>query len=460
MYIQQIYTGCLAQAAYYIESDGEAAIIDPLRDIDVYIDIATARKAKIKYIFETHFHADFISGHIDLVKKTGAKVVYGPESKAGYDIITATDGQVFTLGKSKLELIHTPGHTIESSCFLVKDENNKPTALFSGDTLFVGEVGRVDLAAKHYLSKEELAGMLYDSIEKLKKLPDDVTVYPGHGAGSACGKNIGKESTTTIGEQRKNNYALQPMKRDAFVKLMSDGLEAPPQYFFMDAVINRSGYENNMETLLNKNVHAIDVTEFKKAVDGNNVVLDTRSAEDFAAEHIPGSINVGLGGQFAIWVGSLFEDVTFLLVCDEGKENESVMRLARVGYDKVSGYLKGGVKAWKDADNKTQSIESVTATDFVKHIGDGSKLIDVRNEGEVTNGTIKDAINIPLATLPKRLGELDKNADYYVYCQGGYRSMIANSILQKNGFTNITNVIGGMGAIAKTGIKLEVTVEV
>jgi len=460
MYIQQLYTGCLAQAAYYIESDGEAAIIDPLRDTQVYLDIANARKATIKYVFETHFHADFVSGHIDLVKKTGAKVVYGPKAQAGYDIISADDGTIFKLGKCSVELIHTPGHTLESCCFLVKDENNKPTSVFTGDTLFVGDIGRVDLAVKQTLSKEDLAGMMYESIEKLKRLPDDLIVYPGHGNGSACGKNIGKESTTTMGAQKKGNYAMQPMTKDAFVKMAVNGLETPPQYFFVDAVINRNGYADNMESLLQKNVRAIDVEDFKKASDVNHVILDTRSAEDFAACHIPGAINIGLGGQFAIWVGSLFGDVPFLLICDEGKENESVMRLARVGYDKVDGYLKGGVNAWKAAGNPTQTIESVSADEFVKHIGKGSKLIDVRNEGEVSNGTIKEAINIPLATLPKKLAELDKNTHYYVYCQGGYRSMIANSILQKNGFNNITNVIGGMGAISKTGIELEVSVEV
>ncbi|HXP50725.1 MAG TPA: rhodanese-like domain-containing protein, partial [Bacteroidia bacterium] len=266
--------------------------------------------------------------------------------------------------------------------------------------------------------------------------------------------------TTTIGAQRKNNYALQPMAKDVFIKMMGEGLETPPQYFFIDAAINRKGYENNMETLLTKNVHTIDISDFKKAIEAGTVVLDTRTADEFAKEHIPGAINIGLGGQFAIWVGSIFSDVPFLLICDEGKESETVMRLARVGYDKVLGYLKGGVKTWKDAGNKTQSIESISATDFVKHIGDGSTLIDVRNEGEVAHGTIKDALNIPLAALPKRLNELDKNTHYYVYCQGGYRSMIANSILQKNGFTKITNVLGGMGAIAKTGIKLEVHAEV
>ncbi|MGP8214823.1 MAG: MBL fold metallo-hydrolase [Bacteroidia bacterium] len=460
MFIQQIYTGCLAQAAYYIESEGEAAIVDPLRDIQVYLDIATARKAQIKFIFETHFHADFVSGHIDLVRKTGAKVVYGPKAKAGYDIISAPDGEVFRLGKINIELIHTPGHTIESACFLIRDENNKSASLFSGDTLFVGDVGRVDLAARQDLPKEELASMLYDSIEKLKQLPDEVIVYPGHGAGSACGKNIGTQSTTTIGEQRRNNYALQPMKRDVFVKMMTEGLETPPQYFFIDAAINRNGYENNMETLMGKNLHPLNVEEFKKTIKADTAILDTRSADDFAKEHIPGAINVGLGGQFAIWVGSLFKNIPFLLVCDEGKENETVMRLARVGYDNVLGYLKGGLKAWKDAGNKTQGIESISAADFVKHVGDSSKLIDVRRETECANGAIKDSINVPLISLPERMAELNKKEHYYIYCQGGYRSMIACSLLQKNGFTHITNVLGGMGAIAKTGIKLEVIAEV
>lgn len=459
MYIQQLYTGCLAQAAYYIESEGEAAIIDPLRDIQVYIDIANARKAKIKYVFETHFHADFVSGHIDLVKKTGAKIIYGPKAQAGYDIVSANDGQVFKLGKCEVILMHTPGHTVESSCFLVKDEHGKTTSVFTGDTLFVGDVGRVDLAVKHDLPKEALAAMLFDSLEKLKKLPDDVVVYPGHGAGSACGKNIGKESTTTIGEQKKNNYALQPMSKEAFVTMAVNGLETPPQYFFIDAAINRKGYEDNIETLLKKNAHSIDVAEFKKLMP-DHVILDTRTAEEFAKEHVPGSVNVGLGGQFAIWVGSLFGNESFLLICDEGKEDESVMRLARVGYDKVAGYLEGGVKAWKDAGNSVDSIESISAEEFAKRMNDGSKLIDVRNEGEVANGMLKDSINIPLTELPKKIAGLDKNAHYYVYCAGGYRSMIANSVLQKNGFSKITNVIGGMGAISKTGVKLEIPMEI
>jgi len=458
MYVQQIYTGCLAQAAYYVESDGEAAIIDPLRDTQVYLDIANARKAKIKYIFETHFHADFVSGHIDLIKKTGAKVVYGPQSQAGYEIIVGADGQEFQLGKCKIQLIHTPGHTIESSCFLLKDESGKATSLFSGDTLFVGEVGRVDLAAKHYLTKEELASMLFDSLEKLKKLSDEVVVYPGHGAGSACGKNIGKESTSTIGKERKGNYALQPMSREEFVKIMVTGLETPPQYFFTDAVINRKGYEGDLESLMGRNVHPLDVNAFKKELAAGTVILDTRTADDFSKEHIPGTINIGLGGQFAIWTGTLYGKVPFVLVCDEGKENEAVMRLARVGYDDVRGFLKGGIKAWKDAGNTVQSVENISAEEFIKHIGK-DKVIDVRNDGEMANGMVRDALAMPLATLSKRLNELDKKEHYYVHCAGGYRSMIALSILQKEGFTNLTNVIGGSAAMVKAGIKLEVPEE-
>lgn len=460
MYIQQLYTGCLAQAAYYIESEGEAAIIDPLRDIQTYIDLAIARNAQLKYILETHFHADFVSGHISLQKKTGASIIYGPDAKAGYNIISAEDGQEFNLGKCSIKVIHTPGHTLESSCFLVKDETGKPVSVFTGDTLFVNEVGRVDLAANSHLSKEELASMLYDSLEKLKRLPDEIIVYPGHGAGSACGKNIGKESTTTIGLQKENNYALQPMSRKKFVELITCGMDTPPQYFFMDAVINRNGYENDMEALTGSSIMCLDAMQFKKHDEEGMVVLDTRNADDFAKEHIPGSVNIGLGGQFAIWAGTIFKNETFILVCAEGKEKEAVMRLARVGYDKVAGYLKGGMQAWKNAGNKVQSIESITAADFVKNMNDGSKLIDVRNESELEKGRLKDSMNIPLIALPQKLSLLEKNTHYYIYCQGGYRSMLAASILQKNGFTNITNVIGGMGDIAKTGIKLEVATEV
>ncbi len=456
MYIQQLYTGCLAQAAYYIESEGEAAIIDPLRDIQAYLDIAVARNAKIKYIFETHFHADFVSGHIDIAKKTGAKIVYGPTAKASYDIIVGSDGHEFPLGNETLELMYTPGHTKESSCFLAKDATGKPYALFSGDTLFVGDVGRVDLAANEILTKEELAYMMYDSVQKLLKLSDDIIVYPGHGAGSACGKNIGKETTTTIGEQKKNNYALQPMDRETFVNTMVTGLATPPKYFFMDAKINRSGYEVDMDSLLGNNVKALSVDNFSKEKESGTLILDTRMPTEYAKEHIAGSLNIGLNGDFAVWVGTIIDNVPLILICEPGKEKESVMRLARVGYDKVKGFLDGGIPAWKNAGQKVNAIHSVSAEEFAKNIEKEGQPLDVRNEGEVMQGTVRDAVTIPLGQLESQLGILDKNAHYYIYCQGGYRSMIGTSILEKNGFTNLTNVEGGMNAIKKTSASIEV----
>ena len=456
MYIQQIYTGCLAQAAYYIESEGEAAIIDPLRDIQAYLDIAKSRNAKIKYIFETHFHADFVSGHIDIAKKTGAKIVYGPTAKASYDIIVATDEQEFPLGNEKLQLLYTPGHTKESSCFLAKDATGKPYALFSGDTLFVDDVGRVDLAANEILTKEELASMMYDSVAKLKKLADDIIVYPGHGAGSACGKNIGKETTTTIGEQRKNNYALQPMDREAFINTMVTGLATPPKYFFIDAKINRNGYEEDMDSLLGNNLRALVVNDFIKEKEAGAIILDTRMAAEYAKEHVPGSLNIGLNGDFAVWVGTIIDNVPIVLVADEGKEKESVMRLARVGYDKVAGFLKGGVSAWKEARQKVKSIHSVSADEFAKDIKKSGHPLDVRNEGEVMQGAVKDAVTIPLGKLQEGLNSLDKDAHYYIYCAGGYRSMIGTSILERSGFLNLTNVEGGINAIKKTQVEIEV----
>jgi glyoxylase-like metal-dependent hydrolase (beta-lactamase superfamily II)/rhodanese-related sulfurtransferase len=454
MYIQQLYTGCLAQAAYYIESEGEAAIVDPLRDIGVYLEMATARNAKIKYIFETHFHADFVSGHIDIAKHTGATIVYGPTAAAGYNIKVADDNEEFKLGNISIKVIHTPGHTLESSCFLVLDENKKPHALFSGDTLFVGDVGRVDLAASHYLSKEELASMLFDSVEKLKKLPDDVIVYPGHGAGSACGKNIGKETTTTIGEQKKHNYALQEMNKETFVNIMLNGLEAPPRYFFMDAVINRKGYQDSVDSIVAYS-RFLTPLEFKIAKDEGTIVLDTRKADDYAVKHIPGSINIGLNGQYAIWAGTIFDNVAFLLVCEEGKEKESVLRLARVGYDKIAGVLNGGMAAWEKEGLPVQSLNTINAAAFETLPNENKIIIDVRNESEHHNGIVEGALTIPLANLERELIKLNKKEHYYVYCAGGYRSMIASSILQHNGF-DVTNINGGMGAISKTSVKIEV----
>jgi len=454
MYIEQIYTGCLSQASYYIESDGEAAIVDPIRDIECYLELAKERKTRIKYIFETHFHADFVSGHVELKKKTGAEIIYGPKATASYEIVNAKDGQEFPIGKAAIKTIHTPGHTIESSCYLAIDENDKPVGVFSGDTLFVGEVGRVDLAAKSELSDRTMAGMLYNSLEKIKQLPDDVVVYPGHGAGSACGKNISSETTSTIGEQKMNNYALQAMTREAFIDVVVTGIAPPPRYFYTDVLLNHTGYDD--EASLAKNLRPVELNEFKKEIQAGALVIDSRKPEDFAKEHMPGAINIGLDGQYAIWAGNLFDNVPFLIVCDEGKEKESIIRLARVGYDKAKGFLKGGLQTWKKEGNKTQSLESIKATDFSGRLGKDTTVLDVRNEGEWASGVVKNAITIPLAKLEESLSSLNKNAHYYIYCRSGYRSMIGASILQKHGFNKITNVMGGMNAISQTKIELAV----
>jgi hydroxyacylglutathione hydrolase len=456
MYIQQIYTGCLAQAAYYVESEGEAAIIDPLRDIQAYLDMAKARNAKIKYIFETHFHADFVSGHIDMAKKTGAEIIFGPTATTAYKVLVAKDSQEFSLGKGKIKVMHTPGHTMESSCYIAIDANEKPAAIFTGDTLFVGDVGRIDLAADEKITREDMASLMFDSVEKLKKLPDAVIVYPGHGAGSACGKNIGTETFSTIGEQKKNNHALQYTDREKFIADMINGIAAPPKYFFMDAKINRVGYEEGIDSLLGHHANGLSIAEFIKKKESGMPVLDTRMPAEFAQEHIPGSLNIGLNGDFAVWVGTLIDNGPLLLVCDEGKELESVTRLARVGYESVNGFLKGGVNAWKEAGGKVKAIHSISAEEFAKNIVKEGQSLDVRNNSEVANGTVKDAVTIPLGKLQEQLNSLDKNTHYYVYCRSGYRSMIGASILENNGFGNLTNVEGGMNAIEKTSAKIKI----
>lgn len=456
MYIQQIYTGCLAQAAYYIESGGEAAIIDPLRDIQVYLDMAKARNAKINYIFETHFHADFVSGHIDMAKKTGAEIIFGPTAKTGYKVLVAKDSQEFPLGKEKIKVLYTPGHTMESSCYMAIDATGKPAAIFTGDTLFVGDVGRIDLAADEKITREDMASLMFDSVEKLKKLPDNVVVYPGHGAGSACGKNIGKETFSTMGEQKKNNYALRYTDRNTFIKDMVSGIAAPPKYFFMDAKINRTGYEEDIDSLLGHHATGLSAEEFIKEKETGVLVLDTRMPAEFAKEHIPGSLNIGLNGDFAVWVGTLIDNGPLLLVCDKDKEIESVTRLARVGYESVKGFLKGGINTWKEAGQKLKTVHSVSAEEFAKNIEKEGQCLDIRNENEVIQGTVKNAVMIPLGKLQEYLNSLDKNAHYYVYCAGGYRSMIGASILEKNGFLNLTNVEGGMNAIKKTQAKIEI----
>ncbi len=455
MYIEQLYTGCLAEAAYYIESEGEAAIIDPLRETSPYIELAAKRNAKIKYVFETHFHADFVSGHIDLARKTGSSIVFGPTAQTGYDVIVAKDDEVFSIGKIKLKVLHTPGHTLESSCFLLIDENGNNNAVFTGDTLFVGDVGRPDLAIKSDLTIDDLAGMLFDSLNsKIKPLADDVIVYPAHGAGSSCGKNIGKETFSTIGTQKKLNYAMQPMNKLDFIKAVTDGLSSAPGYFAMDAKLNKEGYDS-IDDVLKKNTKALTVTEFETEMAKGALVLDVRSADDFEKGFVPKAINIGLNGQYAPWVGMLIDgNVPLILVAEDGKEAEAVLRLARVGYEKVNGYLKGGISAWKNEGKKIETIESVTAEDFVAKIDPSSNILDVRKLGEVESGIVENAQHMCLSKLQTELNSLDKNKHYFVHCAGGYRSMMAASILKQKGFTKITNVLGGMGKISATGIKL------
>jgi len=457
MYIEQLYTNCLAEAAYYIESNGEAAIIDPLRETSPYIELANKRNAKIKYVFETHFHADFVSGHIDLARETGATIVYGPTAETGFDSLIAKDEQIFSLGNIQLKVLHTPGHTLESSCYLLTDENGKNHAVFTGDTLFVGDVGRPDLAVKSDLTREDLAGLLYESLNaKIKPLADEVIVYPAHGAGSACGKNIGKETFSTIGVQKKMNYALQPMSKQEFITAVIDGLSEPPKYFFVDAMLNKTGYEN-IDEVISKNTLPLSVEEFEKEIQNGATILDARDPDSFEKGYVAGAINIGLNGQYAPWVGALLDAHTPLLfIADEGKEAEAVLRLARVGYENVHGYLQGGIEAWKNAGKKTETIESITATDFVNKINAESNIVDVRKKGEVEGGMIENAQHICLSKFQDEVKALDKNKHYYLHCAGGYRSMMAASIMKQKGFNNITNVRGGMGKIKETGIKLVV----
>jgi len=449
MYIEQIYTNCLAHAAYYVESHGEAAIIDPLRDVKPYMEMATKRGAKIKYVLETHFHADFVSGHIDLANETGAKIIYGPSAKANFEITAATDHQKLPLGNLVLEVLHTPGHTLESSCFLLYDANNQPHCIFTGDTLFVGDVGRPDLAVKSDLTREQLASYMYDSINNvIKTLPPQLIVYPGHGAGSACGKSIGKETTTTIADQLKFNYALQPMSREVFIQTLIEGQCDPPKYFFRDATINKDGYDN-IDTILNRNNKPLSLTEFKQFSENGTVILDCRNANDFGSGYIPGSINVGLNGQYAIWVGSLLDlEQPLILICEKNKEQEAILRLARVGFENVKGYLKGGIEEWKKAGEKTLTIESIDAQEFGNRITQQkTAILDVRNPTEWANGIVPNAQLISLANLENSLNSLNPNQQYLIYCGGGYRSMIASSILARHSFTPPINILGGYAQI-------------
>lgn len=455
MYIEQLYTSCLAEAAYYIESNGEAAIIDPLRETEPYIALANKRNAKIKYVFETHFHADFVSGHIDLARKTNSVIVYGPTAETGYESLVAQDDELFTLGNIKIKVLHTPGHTLESSCFLLIDENGKNHAVFTGDTLFVGDVGRPDLAIKSDLTVADLAGMLYDSLNaKIKPLADDVIVYPGHGAGSSCGKNIGKETFSTIGQQKQLNYAMQPMTKIDFVKAVTDGLSAAPNYFAWDAKLNKQGYAS-IDEVLSKNTKALAVSDFEAQIANGAIVLDVRTPDAFEKGFVPHAINIGLNGQYAPWVGALIDPkATLVLVADEGKETEAVLRLARVGYENVIGYLNGGIAAWQAAGKKVDTINSITAISLVEKLKDFDNVLDVRKLGEVEGGMLENAQHICLSNLQAQMPTLDKNKPYIIHCAGGYRSMMAASIMKREGFLHITNVLGGMGKIKETGVKL------
>jgi len=459
MTVEQLYTNCLSEAAYFIASDGEAAVIDPLRDYQVYIDKAEKAGVKIKYVFETHFHADFVSGHIDLAKKTGAQIIYGPLAKTDYLVYIAKDGEQFKIGKSEIEVLHTPGHTPESSCYLLRNEEGKTHCVFTGDTLFVGDVGRPDLFGAK-ISKEELAGMLYDSLNnKIKQLNDAVIVYPAHGPGSSCGKNIGKETFSTIGEQKKLNYALKEMSRDEFIKNITTGLVAPPAYFPLNAQINKTGY-SSLDEIMNRNMKALSVSDFENEIKKGALVLDTRIPDNFEIGFVKGAINIGLNGRFAEWVGTLIDiNQPLLLVTEIGKEEESILRLTRVGYEKVIGFLDGGFSSWQNAGKPTDIILTIDAEEFeldLKHEKD-IVVVDVRKENEYNSGHIENAENCVLQNFEGTIDELNPIDRIYIHCQSGYRSMIAASILKRKGFDLLKNIKGGYIEIVKQGIPVEIS---
>ncbi len=459
MYIEQIYTGCLAQGAYYISSNGEAAIIDPLREVQPYIDKASKAGDTIKYIFETHFHADFVSGHLSLSEKTAAPIIYGPNANPKFEAYIAKDEEVFSLGDITIKVLHTPGHTMESTTYLILDSKGKEHAIFTGDTLFLGDVGRPDLAQKsEELTMEDLAGFSYDSLRnKIMPLPDDVIVYPAHGAGSACGKNMMKETVDTLGNQKKMNYALRAdMTKAEFIKEVTDGLLPPPAYFPLNVKLNKEGYEH-IDTVLERGKRAYSPKEFELLVNEEDILmLDVRSQQEFAAGHIPNSIFIGLNGSFAPWVGELIVDIhqKILLIAPAGKEEEAITRLARVGFDKVLGYLKGGFSAWKQAEMEIDTVDSINATELEKILKeDSNKLVlDVRKENEFLSQRIKTAQNIPLSELNNHLAAIPKEEHFYVHCAGGYRSIITASILKARGYHNLTDIQGGFKAIEKTNI--------
>ncbi len=455
MKVEQIYTGCLAQGAYYIVSGNEAAIIDPLREVKPYLERLAKDQVTLKYIFETHFHADFVSGHLDLSHKTGAPIVFGPTAEPEFDALIAEDQQTFTIGDVKIKVLHTPGHTLESSTFLLIDENGLETAIFSGDTLFLGDVGRPDLAQKAgELTEKDLAGMLYDSLHsKILPLDDSITVYPAHGAGSACGKNMQKETVDTLGNQKRSNYALNQPDKESFINEVLDGLTAPPKYFGMNVAMNKSGYES-FEKVLKKGKNPLSVEEFETAAEETGaLILDTRSAAIFHKGFIPNSINIGIKGDFAPWVGAMIVDVQqpILLVSDEGTEEEVITRLSRVGFDNVLGYLEGSFDAWKNSGKETDQIRRIPADQFADEYSDELNIIDVRKETEFEAEHLDGADSKPLANINDWSPELDNSEHFYIHCAGGYRSMIAASILQARGYRNFTEVDGGFSAIKKTG---------
>ncbi len=451
MYIQQLYTNCLSEAAYYIESNGEAAIIDPLRDIDAYLTLAKERNASIKYIFETHFHADFVSGHIDLSKATGAPIIFGPEAKTNFKIENATDLQVYKLGNIKLQVLHTPGHTLESSCYLLKDENNNPHAIFTGDTLFVGDVGRPDLSSGN-LSSEELAGIMYDTLaEKIIPLQDNVLVYPAHGPGSSCGKSLGPNTFSTIGEEKKTNHALQPQPKEKFIQSVTEGLNTAPIYFAINASINQKGYDA-IEDVKKRGTKLLSLQEFKILAKDDAIILDTRHATIFTQGFVPGAIFIGLEGRYAEWAGNLLNfNKKIILITEIGKEEEAVVRLARVGFNKMAGCLEGGFETWKNASEKIDMIIDVEPDELLMDLPHDPNItvLDVRKETEFADGHLKDAANLPLSEMIDitLLAQFEEHENIYVHCAGGYRSVIAASILKKEGIHNLRNVLGGWSKI-------------
>jgi glyoxylase-like metal-dependent hydrolase (beta-lactamase superfamily II)/rhodanese-related sulfurtransferase len=460
MIIEQIYTGCLSQGSYYIESQGESAIIDPLRETGPYIEKATKNNSQIKYVFETHFHADFVSGHISLAKETGATIVYGPKAETGFDALIAKDQQEFKIGDITLTVLHTPGHTMESTTYLLRDSSNKDVAIFSGDTLFLGDVGRPDLAQKSgKITQDDLAGILFESLRtKIIPLADDVLVYPAHGSGSACGKNLSKETVGTLGEQKKTNYALRAdMTKKEFISEVTDGLLPPPKYFPLNVKMNKDGYKD-IDKVLKTGTTALDPDSFEKLANQNRaIILDVRHQDDFAKEHIPQSIFIGLDGGFAPWAGTMIGDITLpiLLITPNGREEETVTRLARVGFDNTLGYLKGGLKVWKKDKRVTDSINCIGAEKFFELDKNGGlDIFDLRKQGEYASEHIPFSQNIPLDVINQNMNLLPKVSPFYIHCAGGYRSMIAASILKSRGIHNFIDVKGGLGAIKKTGIAL------